>query len=125
MSVREQEIHGLRERLVSERERVMGEIEGLREAAIQYTASVADEDRSYGNHLADDATDTFEQERQIALLRTMETVLREIDDALARMDEGTYGICIDCRQPIPAERLEARPYALRCVADQEKEDRRR
>lgn len=125
MTVREQEIQGLRERLVSERERVTSEIEGLREAAVQYTASVADEDRSYGNHLADDATNTFEQEQQLALLRTLDTVLQEIDSALQRMDEGTYGVCVDCGQPIPIERLEARPYAMRCVADQEKEDRRR
>ncbi|UJP09411.1 TraR/DksA C4-type zinc finger protein [Microbacterium sp. KUDC0406] len=42
--------------------------------------------------------------------------LRQVDDALARMDAGTYGICAGCGKPIPSARLEVRPFADRCVA---------
>lgn len=46
--------------------------------------------------------------------------LHEIDDALARLDAGTYGVCAECGLPIPAARLEARPFATYCVACAEK-----
>ena len=115
----------LRQRLEEERARLTQEAQGLHEAAVQFTQDIADEDRSYGNHMADDATDTYEQERQLALQRNLENILSEVNDALHRMDEGTYGVCVDCGKEIPIERLEARPYVTRCVEDQAKEDRRR
>ena len=54
------------------------------------------------------------------LSRMIENARREltqIDAALTRMDENDYGICVDCGQPIPLERLEALPYAIRCEED--------
>ncbi|REJ05105.1 molecular chaperone DnaK [Microbacterium bovistercoris] len=42
--------------------------------------------------------------------------LRQVDDALARLEAGTYGICTGCGNPIPAARLEVRPFADQCVA---------
>jgi len=53
--------------------------------------------------------------RAASLLRTVE----EIDDALQRIDDGTYGVCAHCRSDIPVERLEFRPYAAACVACQQ------
>ncbi|SEP02705.1 TraR/DksA family transcriptional regulator [Trujillonella endophytica] len=50
--------------------------------------------------------------RTATLLRTVE----EVDAALARMDDGTYGRCVSCGTDIPEERLEFRPYAATCVA---------
>jgi DnaK suppressor protein len=49
--------------------------------------------------------------------------LRRIDTALARLSEGSYGLCEDCGQPIPSARLQAEPTALRCVQCQEKYER--
>ena len=46
-----------------------------------------------------------------------EQILREIDDALARIEDGSYGTCTVCGEEIPRERLEAVPYATLCVAD--------
>lgn len=46
----------------------------------------------------------------------MEGVLKEIEDAFARLQDGTYGTCLDCGKPIPAERLEILPYTRHCVA---------
>ncbi|MGV9628648.1 TraR/DksA family transcriptional regulator [Streptomyces sp. NPDC003487] len=46
----------------------------------------------------------------------MEGVLKEIDEAFARIQDGTYGTCLDCGKPIPAERLEILPYTRHCVA---------
>lgn len=47
-------------------------------------------------------------------------VLREVEQALQRMDRGTYGVCIDCGNPIAYERLQAYPAAQRCLEDQER-----
>ncbi len=123
MSISTEQYSELRTRLMAERERLTREVHDLQREGVEMTQDLADEDRSYGNHMADDASDTFEQERQAALQRNLETVLNEVNDALGRMDEGTYGTCVDCGKEIPFERLEARPYAIRCIADQEREDR--
>ncbi len=122
MAVDMEKYSALRQRLEDERARLTAEVADLNAAAMDYTASVANEDRSYGNHMADDATDTYEQERQLALQRNLETVLHDVNTALQRMEDGTYGTCVDCGKEIPLERLEARPYATRCVEDQARED---
>ena len=49
--------------------------------------------------------------------------LKEVDDALVRLGEGSYGKCVDCGRPIEAARLEAVPWTRYCLADQEKHDR--
>ena len=49
----------------------------------------------------------------------MVTELGTVEAALKRLDEGTYGICMSCGNPIPPERLEFRPNAVRCVACKE------
>ena len=48
----------------------------------------------------------------------MERVLKEIEDAFTRIDDSTYGICVGCAKPVPAERLEILPYTRHCVACQ-------
>ncbi|MFF7731471.1 MULTISPECIES: TraR/DksA C4-type zinc finger protein [unclassified Streptomyces] len=48
----------------------------------------------------------------------MERVLEEIEEAFARIDDGSYGICVGCAKPVPAERLEILPYTRHCVACQ-------
>lgn len=68
----------------------------------------------YDNHPADIASEMFEREKDIALYSLNRETLKEIDQALARMEQGTYGICTVCKQPIPEERLEALPQALTC-----------
>jgi RNA polymerase-binding protein DksA len=123
MAISTERYSALHTRLTEERDRLTQEVGGLRQEVLDYTEDLRDEDRSYGNHMADDATNTFEQERQAALQRNLESVLNEVNDALARMDAGTYGTCVDCGKEIPIERLEARPYAIRCIEDQEREDR--
>lgn len=69
----------------------------------------------YDNHPADIASETFEREKDIALLENDELRLRRIRAALRAMDGGTYGVCRTCGEPIPRERLEAVPEMLYCV----------
>lgn len=70
---------------------------------------------NYDNHPADHGTELYEREKDIALREHTERGLDEINQALVRIEEGTYGICEICHKEIPVERLEAHPTALRCV----------
>jgi len=67
-------------------------------------------------HDVEGASIAFERSQVDTLIRQVEGHLAEIDDALARVADGTYGVCASCGLPIPAGRLEARPSARTCVA---------
>jgi RNA polymerase-binding transcription factor DksA len=67
-------------------------------------------------HLADLASDAFEEDTTLGLLESQEQTLAETRAALARIDQGSYGHCEECQQEIPAERLRTLPYTRHCVA---------
>lgn len=69
---------------------------------------------TYGSQAAA-ATQVFEQQRDLALRDHSRQHLAAIDEALARLDAGTYGSCISCHQPIAPGRLEALPWAALCI----------
>ena len=66
-------------------------------------------------HMADIGTDNYEQEFALGLMDSERKLLREIDDALQRIEQGTYGICEGTGKQIPKARLEAQPWARYCV----------
>jgi RNA polymerase-binding protein DksA len=66
-------------------------------------------------HMADLGTDNYEQEFALGLMDGERRLLTEIDEALLRIENGTYGICEGTGQPIPKPRLEAQPWARYCV----------
>jgi len=67
------------------------------------------------NHLAETATATLDREIDYTLEENSIRMLTAIDAALKRMDEGAYGTCTNCGREIPAERLEAYPWASLCI----------
>jgi RNA polymerase-binding transcription factor DksA len=69
-------------------------------------------------HPAELGSETFERELELTTLTIVEGELKDIDDALRRLDDGTYGICEECGKPIDEARLEAVPWARYCVVDQ-------
>ena len=71
-------------------------------------------------HPADTASEITDADHQNALLENSAEQREQVVAALARLDDGTYGSCVACGQPIPDARLEVRPEAARCVSDQEK-----
>lgn len=73
---------------------------------------------SIDQHPADTGSETFEREKDMAILSTLEDQLGEIDEALKRVEEGTYGVCEACGKEIGTERLEVVPTARYCVEDQ-------
>ncbi len=68
-----------------------------------------------GNHMADDASEVFEQTKNLALKSHLERKLEQVEFAIQRVEKGTYGICDKCGKTISPERLEALPYATTCV----------
>jgi DnaK suppressor protein len=71
-----------------------------------------------GDHLADSASETYMRELDEGLGENADRVLAEIEAALRRIDDGTFGRCEVCGRPIGDERLEAVPYARLCIDDQ-------
>jgi DnaK suppressor protein len=104
----------LRGELELERQRLISALH-----AVNHTESLEDEtgDLSIGtdDHLADSATETFMRELDNGLEENAGHLLEEVERALLRIDEGTYGTCSVCGTPIPDERLEAVPYATLCI----------
>lgn len=76
--------------------------------------------RGIDNHLGDMASATFDRELDEGLEEGAQQTLREIDAALGRLDDGTYGVCEACGKPIAPERLQAIPWARLCIDDQKR-----
>jgi len=74
---------------------------------------------NYDNHPADLGTELFQLEMNNALKVHEENIMMDIKDALKRIDKGIYGICDNCGNEIPYERLEVHPYAKMCIRCQE------
>ena len=82
------------------------------------------EQMTYGSQAAA-ATQVFEQERELAMRERANLHLEAVDGALARLDDGSYGVCLRCGRPIVAGRLEALPWAAHCIECQTIVDRGR
>jgi DnaK suppressor protein len=96
-----------------------GEQERLR-AVIAQTETEAGENLGYGNHQADDASEAFEQAKELALHQNAQRLLLQVDAALARFDQGSYGLCTHCGEEIDPARLEALPYVALCMRCQQR-----
>jgi RNA polymerase-binding transcription factor DksA len=101
-----------RERLAQERERVHSLIAGLRSEGLdEEEAAQSGELTHYDQHPADQASETFEREKDLSILERLESELAEIEAALQRIDDGTYGLDENTGEPIVPERLDAVPTA--------------
>lgn len=85
---------------------------------------IKEEGVGYSTHPADEGTNAFDQARDLAVQVSAEQTLTLVNDALARFELGTYGLCLDCGQEIDTARLEAIPYAPLCLNCQSKREHR-
>src|SRR5436190_12857888 len=105
----------MKKRLLEERHQLLHDLD-VKEHQVAEDGDDLDPERGgVGNHMADDANETFEQETMLTLERSVKRHLDQVDEALARIEAGTYGTCINCGKPIPPARLEARPSSLYCI----------
>ena len=75
-------------------------------------------------HMADIGSETFEREKDFSILEQVEAELSDVERALRRLDDGTYGTCEACGSSIGDERLAVQPAARFCIAHQEVAERR-
>ena len=112
----------IKKRLLAERMQLLHDIE-IKEHQVAEDGDDLDPERGgVGNHMADDANQTFEQETMLTLERSARRHLDQVNEALARIEAGTYGMCANCGKPINPARLEARPSSLLCIDCQQKQD---
>jgi len=105
-----------RERLIALRARLRGDVSQLADAALKKSRTEANGDlSSMPIHMADLGSDNFEQEFTLSLMQSEGVTLEQIEVALERIEDGTYGLCEECGARIPKQRLNAIPYATMCV----------
>jgi RNA polymerase-binding transcription factor DksA len=113
-----------RERLEAEQGRVQGLIRSVRDEFGDGSENDETSELSnYDQHPADAGSETFEREKDLSILEQLEAELAEIQAALRRIDEGTYGLDEVTGDPIPPERLEAVPTARTNVNHDERKER--
>ena len=101
-----------RSRLESEQKRLMEEMEQLK-ASVR-PAEERREGSPFGKR-EEEATESFELERRLSLEKSMREQLTAVEHALQKSEDGTYGLCDSCGQPIDPARLEALPQASLCL----------
>jgi RNA polymerase-binding transcription factor DksA len=105
-----------RKRLEAELAELKGQRDDLEEATNMSMAEAAGE-VGFDEEWADAGSYTFERERDLSLVGNVKDLIEKVRHALARIDDGSYGRCEACGQPIEADRLDALPYATLCLAD--------
>jgi RNA polymerase-binding protein DksA len=117
------DVERFRTRLLEERQRVVDAIDNIHSENPGSLGDETEEPLYQDNHLGDVATATFDREMATTLEDNSTHVLGEIDGALARIEDGTFGTCKACGRPIDEERLEALPWAMLCIEDKRKQER--
>lgn len=117
------ELARFRKLIDAERKRVRHNIGMIEEEISDSTSNKASGNQGYSNHMADIGSDAMEQE-QAFLHASQETeYLKQLEDALKRIDDGSYGQCEECSGTIPLKRLEAYLAARLCVACKSKQEK--
>lgn len=116
------DIQQMKQRLKEKQAELQEQIAGLTEA---HPTPVDPIEASEGpQDFEETAVDFLEMNQEQSMLVNEQALLTMVQRALMRIEEGTYGTCVDCGQPIPEKRLEAIPWAARCIKDEEKLERR-
>lgn len=115
MTLKKKELEEIKNRLLDMKRQL-----GLSLKSVSDDVKTSEESKGYSQHQADEGTDDFGQTISIEVSSQEQGIVRQIDRALEKIDEGTYGVCDVTGDPIPPKRLEAVPYATMTVAAQEK-----
>jgi RNA polymerase-binding protein DksA len=111
--------------ILKRKEEVDDEIKHISEDTVKKSQKEASGDISgYTYHMADVATDNYDREFSLGLASNDRKFLYELDDALKRIDDGTYGVCQECKCSIAKTRLKAVPQARLCVKCQQKREKK-
>jgi RNA polymerase-binding protein DksA len=106
----------MREMLAGQRQRLLAVVQSTQSQMAEKPGDLAD--------ISDRATEGFEDEIAVGLMAIEAAQLEDINSAIERIDNGTYGLCEDCRRAIPKKRLEVLPFARRCLGCEGQAERR-
>ncbi|HEX9890505.1 MAG TPA: TraR/DksA C4-type zinc finger protein [Actinomycetota bacterium] len=115
----------IRKKLEEERQQLQRQQSELEQGSLATPQSEMSGEVAFDEEYADAGTATFEREKDLSLSNNLRDLMDQIDRALRRMDDGTYGRCVRCGNPIEKARLAALPYAELCIKDKQAEERSR
>jgi RNA polymerase-binding protein DksA len=114
--MKNEELELFRQTLESLRSRLRGDLSQMTDEALK--RNQPDSSGNLSNvplHMADVGTENYDQEFTLGLIENEQETLEQIQDALSRIDAGTYGRCQECNAPIAKPRLQALPYTPHCI----------
>lgn len=119
------ELAEFKQKILKIKENLLEGIQHISEDTLKKSQKDASGDISgYTYHMADVATDSYDREFSLGLASNESNLLYELDDAMKKIEEGIFGVCEECKSGIAKTRLNAVPYARRCVKCQEKKEKR-
>ena len=125
MKLNKTQLKQFKQLLLQERAKFAGVIRTLAQEASKNPREASGDLSSYTVHMADMSADTYERELVSSLASSEQIVLYQIEDALKRIEEGTYGACQQCQKPISLSRLRAVPYTSLCISCQRTKEQKR
>lgn len=108
-------VNGFQQLLLKEKDEIKSSIKSIQGMLKVSEQESTGELSQYDNHSGDSATTVFDRQKDLGLMDNERVILNQIEEALGKIEEGTYGYCSRCRQEIDLERLEALPYATMCI----------
>jgi RNA polymerase-binding protein DksA len=118
MRLSKSQLKHYRQLLITERAKFAGEIRSIAQETSKSPREASGDLSAYTVHMADMAADTYERELSMNIVSSEQEILYQIDDALKRLDDGTFGTCQQCGAEITVSRLRAVPYASLCITCQ-------
>ena len=120
--MKESIIEKIRARLVERRKQIFTDVEQISTHSLSRNDELSGDLSIMPIHMADVGSDNYEKEFALDIIEGENQELREIDEALARMNDGSFGVCALCGEAIPWQRLSALPYARLCIDCKRKEE---
>ena len=115
--MRKNEREKYRQKLLDHKARLTGTVEGMRREALEQ-----DESAPSADHMADHGSAQYDSDLTLTLVEDQQETIQQIEEALDRIEAGSYGKCDACKEPIAKARLQALPQAKYCVDCQERLD---
>jgi RNA polymerase-binding protein DksA len=115
-ALKTEEIESFRKALLGLQARLRGDLDQMTDEALHQSGGEAAGNLSrLPMHMADLGTETFDQDFTLGLIENEQETLGQINEALGRIDRGTYGTCEECGEAIARPRLQALPYTSSCI----------
>ena len=111
--------------LIKLRELINGDINHIAKESLKSQKESSGDLSGYSFHMADMASDSYDRELSLNIAGGEQEIIYDIDEALKRIEEGSFGLCLSCNKKIPQKRLSAVPYAKYCIQCKSEEEKKK